>query len=140
MKGSMKNSFPPGFESDTRNLAIDFDGVLHNDDKGFFDGTCYGLPIPGSLEAVSELSQFFRIVIFTAKAKPSRPLIGGKTGTELVWEWLERQGIARYIDEVTAEKPRALLYIDDKALTFNSWVETLESPILESLKRKLNGA
>ena len=45
-----KNNFPPGFETDKLNLAIDFDGVIHNMDKGFHDGTCYGEPILGSLD------------------------------------------------------------------------------------------
>ena len=47
---------PPGFEKDLNNLAIDFDGVIHNFDKGWHDGTCYGEPIMGSIEAIKELS------------------------------------------------------------------------------------
>jgi len=136
--GLMESSFPPGFENEAKNLAIDFDGVIHNDDKGFYDGTCYGLPVPGSIEAIMSLSQTFRIIIFTAKAKPSRPLVDGKTGTQLVWEWLDRYGIASYVAEVTAEKPRALLYIDDHALSFSNWDETLQSPVLNSLRKGSN--
>ena len=45
---------PPGFESDLKNIAIDFDGVIHNFDKGWYDGTCYGEPLPGSLEAIKK--------------------------------------------------------------------------------------
>jgi len=134
----MQNSFPPGFEKEERNLSIDFDGVVHDDDKGFHDGTCYGQPIPGSIEAIIDLSQTFRIIIFTAKAKSSRPLVEGKTGTQLVWEWLDKYGLASYVAEVTAEKPRALLYIDDHALSFRNWMETLQSPTLKSLKKSLN--
>ena len=47
---------PPGFENDLKNIAIDFDGVIHTFDKGFYDGTCYGEPLPGSLEAIKTLS------------------------------------------------------------------------------------
>jgi 5'(3')-deoxyribonucleotidase len=61
---------PPGFESDLNNIAIDFDGVIHTFDKGFHDGTCYGDPIEGSLEAIKKLSEKYNIIIFTAKAKP----------------------------------------------------------------------
>ncbi len=118
--------FPPGFDSEVKNIAIDFDGVIHNSDKGFFDGTCYGDPIPGSLEAVAKIAQSFEIVIFTAKAKPNRPLVNGKTGTELVVEWLEKYGIMKYVKEVTSEKPRALLYIDDNGYRFENWQSTLE--------------
>jgi hypothetical protein len=119
-------SFPPGFEVDNNNLSIDFDGVIHTFDKGFHDGTCYGDPIEGSLDALKFLSEKYRIVIFTAKAKPDRPLVNGKTGAELVWEWLAKHNVAQYVSEVTSEKPRSFLYIDDNAYRFETWNKTLE--------------
>ena len=118
-------SFPPGFEGQINNLAIDFDGVIHNDNKGYHDGTVYGEPLPGSLAALEQLSKNFTIIIFTAKAKPNRPLVNGKTGTELVWEWLEKYQVAQYVKEVTSEKPRAFLYIDDNGYRFTDWDATL---------------
>tara|TARA_R110002051_G_scaffold284135_1_gene346170 strand:+ start:3510 stop:3905 length:396 start_codon:yes stop_codon:yes gene_type:complete len=117
---------PPGFENDLKNVAIDFDGVVHTFDKGFHDGTCYGEPIEGSLKALKQLSESYNIVIFTAKAKPNRPLVNGKTGTELVIEWLTNHNVMQYIQEVTAEKPRAQLYIDDKGYHFENWSDTLQ--------------
>ena len=51
-----EKDYPPGFEQDAKNIAIDFDGVIHNFDKGFHDGTCYGDPLPGSLEALKKIS------------------------------------------------------------------------------------
>jgi len=119
------SKFPPGFEQDNNNLAIDFDGVIHNFNKGFYDGTCYGEPLPGSLDAIRELSQKYNIVIYTAKAKPDRPLINGKTGTQLVEEWLKKYNVLQYIDYVTAEKPRAILYIDDNGYRHTNWENTL---------------
>jgi hypothetical protein len=95
-------------------------------DKGFHDGTVYGDPLPGSLEAVKNLSKKYTIIIYTAKAKPSRPLIQGKTGIELVWEWLKKYNIDQYVKEVTAEKPRAILYIDDNGYRHNNWTDTLD--------------
>ena len=118
--------YPPGFEKDLNNIAIDFDGVIHTFDKGFHDGTCYGDPIEGSLEAIKELSKKFNIIIFTAKAKPSRPLVNGKTGTELVIEWLTKHNVMQYISEVTAEKPRSQVYIDDKGYRFENWHDTMK--------------
>ena len=119
-------SVPPGFEKELNNIAIDFDGVLHNFDKGFHDGTCYGKPIEGSIESVKLLSKKWNIIIFTAKAKPNRPLINGKTGEELVWEWLEEHDMAQFVTKVTAEKPRAVQYIDDKSVKFTDWVRYWE--------------
>jgi hypothetical protein len=119
------DNFPVGHEADALNLSIDFDGVIHNADKGFFDGTCYGEPIPGAIEGLKKLAEKYRIVIFTAKAKSDRPLIDGKSGIELVSEWLTKYGLLDLTAEITAEKPRALLYIDDNAYRFSSWDQTL---------------
>lgn len=121
----MKNDFPPGFEGNNV-IAIDFDGVIHNDNKGFHDGTIYGDPIEGSLEAIKRLALKYKIVIFTAKAKSDRPLIDGRGGKFLVWQWLFKHGIAECISEVTAEKPRAAIYIDDKGYRFEDWDSTIK--------------
>ena len=120
-----KSEFPPNLESEINNIAIDFDGVIHNNDKGWHDGTCYGEPIEGSLEAIKELSKNFNIIIFTAKAKRDRPDVGGKTGVMLVREWCIKHGIIDYIKQITSEKPRARIYIDDKGYTFENWKNTM---------------
>ena len=116
---------PPGFENELNNVAIDFDGVIHNFNKGWYDGTCYGKPIKGSVEAIKKLSEKFRIIIFTAKVKSSRPIVNGKDGLELVTDWLEKHGLLDYINEITCEKPRAQIYIDDKGYKFENWSDTL---------------
>ena len=121
----MPNYTPPGMEHEKNQIAIDFDGVIHNDNLGWHDGTCYGMPIQGSLEAIRELSRKYTIVIFSAKARKDRPLVNGKTGEELIWDWLEVNDVADYIEDVTARKPRAKFYIDDKAIRFQDWNQTL---------------
>jgi 5'(3')-deoxyribonucleotidase len=122
----MANFYPPGFENEKKNLAIDFDGVIHNANKGWGDGTCYGDPLPGALEALKLLSQKYKIIIFTAKAKPDRPLVNGKTGAVLVFEWLKEHNVHQYVSLVTSEKPRADLYIDDNGYRFANWIDTLD--------------
>tara|TARA_R110000824_G_scaffold24497_2_gene86247 strand:+ start:18176 stop:18577 length:402 start_codon:yes stop_codon:yes gene_type:complete len=117
---------PPGFEKDLRNVAIDFDGVVHDFSKGWHDGTCYGKPLPGSLDAIRKLSKNYNIIIFTAKVKPSRPLVNGMTGHQLVAQWLEDHNVLQYVDEITCEKPRAQIYIDDKGYRFENWKDALK--------------
>ena len=56
-------------------IAIDFDNVIHNNGKGFYDGTCYGKPIDGAIESIKKISKKFRIVIYSFKGHPERPLI-----------------------------------------------------------------
>jgi hypothetical protein len=106
-------------------IAIDFDGVIHSFELGFHDGTIYGTPIEGSIEAIKRIAKKYKVVIYTAKAKKDRPLINGKDGITLVWDWLEKYDLSKYILDVTAEKPRCICYIDDKAIHFINWDQTL---------------
>ena len=115
-----------GFKDEQKNIAIDFDGVIHKNSKGYHDGTIYDEPIEGSKESLEKLSKDYDVVLFTCKAKPDRGLVNGKTGTQLVWEWLEEHDMAQFVTKVTAEKPRAVAYIDDKGITFRDWKQTLE--------------
>jgi hypothetical protein len=111
-------------DQESKNVCIDFDGVIHNYIE-YGDGTITGDVIDGARDALKHLSKNYNIIVFTAKAKPDRPLVNQKTGTELVWEWLTKEKLDKYVSEVTAEKPRALVYIDDKAIRFTNWEETL---------------
>ena len=124
--GNFNKDVPPGHEKELNNIAIDFDGVIHNFDKGFHDGTCYGDPIEGVEDALKKISKKFKIVIFSSKVKPDRPLVNNKTGMQLVSEWLEKHNLKKYVSEITCEKPRAKYYIDDKAIEFTSWDTTLD--------------
>lgn len=124
MQSENRHPFPPGFENQINNVAVDFDGVIHNF-EGWGDGRCYGNPIVGSLESIIKLSEKYKIIVFTAKVRPDRPLVSGMTGTELVEDWLDKHGFSKYISSVTHEKPRAKYYIDDRAIRFVNWKQTM---------------
>lgn len=121
-----KEEFIKHVNSSDNTLALDFDGVIHDDIKGFHDGTIYGNPIHGTRDALIKLSKSFKLVIYSCKSNPSRPLINGKTGTELIWNWLKKWKLEHYIDDVVVNKPNALIYIDDKGLKFNSWNQIMK--------------
>jgi phosphoheptose isomerase len=112
-----KHSYP----DEQVNIGIDFDGVIHKCSKGYYDGTIYDDPIEGAYEALERIAEKYTIIMYTAKAKPDRGLVNGKTGTELVWQWLKKHDMAKFVNKVTAEKPRAVCYIDDKGIEFNDW-------------------
>ena len=95
--------------------------MIHKNSKGFFDGTIYDEPLEGTRDSLERLSKDYNVIIFTCKSKSDRGLINGKTGTELVWEWLKKHDMDKFVTKVTAEKPRAVQYIDDKAIKFTSW-------------------
>ena len=101
-------------DRNTKQLAIDFDGVIHKSSKSFYDGTIYDEPVDGVEEALKQLSKDYTLIIYTCKANPDRPLVNDKTGIELIWEWLEKYDFAKYISEITHGKPNAKYYIDDK--------------------------
>ena len=113
-------------DQENKTVSIDFDGVIHKCSKGFYEGTVYDDPVEGSLEAIKKLNKKYTIVIFTAKAKTERPLINNKTGKELVCDWLDKHGYSPYISDVTAEKPRSFIYIDDRGYRFKDWENTLK--------------
>jgi len=121
----MANFYPPGHNENKKTIALDFDGVIHDAYKGWGDGTCYGEPLPGALEAIKSLSKKYNIVIFTAKAKSDRPLVNGKPGTLLVLEWLKKYEIDEYVSSITSDKPRAELYVDDNGYRFENWNDTV---------------
>jgi hypothetical protein len=112
---------PELLEDEFRQIGVDFDGVVHACTKGYHDGTIYDDPIEGSYNALLKLSKKYDIVIYSAKARPDRPLVNGMTGIELIWEWLEKNDMKKFIKDVTAIKPRAIFYIDDRAVRFKDW-------------------
>ena len=117
------------FSDETKNIALDFDGVIHKNSKGYHDGTIYDEPVDGAKEALVQLSKQYDVVLFTVKAKPDRGLINGKSGTELVWDWLKDHGMDKYVTKVTSEKPRAVFYVDDKAVQFTTWADVIKNVI-----------
>lgn len=97
-------------------LAIDFDGVIH-DYKNPVEGRRMGEPIDGAKESLHGLKAVgHELVIHTVKASS----LGG---VKAVSDWLDYYEIP--FDYVVAIKPNADVYIDDKAIRFNDWAQTL---------------
>ena len=112
-------------KEDKNTIAVDFDGVIYTGSKGFYDGTIYDVPIDDTTAGLEYLSKNYKIVIYTCKANPNRPLINGKTGIELIWEWLKKYDYDKYISDIVYEKPNAKYYIDNKAIKFRNWKQIL---------------
>lgn len=88
-------------------LAVDFDGVIHAYNNE---------PSPGTLDALRKLSARYRLVVFTARHD-----------LDAVRAWLHENRMDHFFDDVTNRKPAAYRYIDDKALCFVSWDQTLDA-------------
>lgn len=122
----MKNFIKEVQKNDEKTIAIDFDGVIHKSRKGFYDGTIYDDEVLDVCSSLEKLSKKYKIIIFTCKANPNRPLIDNKNGIELITEWLEEKKLLKYIDKIVWGKPNAKFYIDDKGIRFDNWINTLK--------------
>lgn len=96
-----------------KTIAIDFDGVIHKYSKAYHDGSIYDGPIEGARDALRLLKKKgYKVVIFTAR--PNADEIVG---------WLKTHRIE--VDEITNKKPKAVAYIDDRAIRFTNWRDIL---------------
>lgn len=97
-------------------IAVDFDGVLH-DHLSVIEGRKMGKDVPGAFEAMTRLrEQGHTLIIYTQRAQP---------GIDLLYldDWLRYYRIP--YDKIALTKPDADIYLDDKAIHFESWPETL---------------
>ena len=98
-----------------KTVCIDLDGVLADYDH-YRGKHIVGEPLPGGQEAMMTLHEKYWVVVLSARAnKPS--------GIEWIENWLRQHGI--YFDEVTDRKPPAIAYVDDRAIKFINWRDTI---------------
>lgn len=103
-------------------LAIDFDGVIMQRQprtkarRGPISGRyeLKGSTMPGTHEALKALASEWSLVLHTCRAQDER-------GAMLVRRYLARRKLLDYFTEITAIKPDAVAYIDDKAFRFTNW-------------------
>ena len=95
-------------------IAIDFDGVL-NKYKGYKGETELYEPLEGAKQFLSYLNlKAKNVIIYTSRDRG--PVIN----------WLYKYELAVYVKAVY-QKPKAEIYIDDRAVTFNGeYGETLK--------------
>ncbi len=120
-----KTKHNPQYKDTENTIAIDLDGVVHKNSKGYHDGTIYDDPIDGTEEALKELSKDYKLIIYSCKARPDRNFTDGNSGASHIHTWLEKHNLAKYINSVEVFKPTAKFYIDDRAIRFNNWKQTL---------------
>ena len=103
-----------------KTVVFDFDGVIHSYKSGWKGKTIIpDPPVDGIVEALKEIHEngYEIIVVSTRSATPE--------GIKSVWAYLSHIGASPYVDNVTTEKPPAIVYIDDRAICFDGQPETL---------------
>ena len=94
-------------------ILIDLDGVL-NTYCGNYDTNIIPPIRDGAKEFIIKLAESYSLKLFTNR------------NAELAKKWLIENKIDKYFLEITNTKGPAILYIDDRALTFNgNFNETL---------------
>lgn len=98
-------------------VIFDFDGVINSYTSRWQGADVIpDLPVPGIKESIAEIRKHYRVVVVSSRCYQSG-------GIEAINTWLEKYDIK--VDDVTDEKPPAVVIIDDRAITFDGKAEGL---------------
>lgn len=106
----------PGFRP---TVVFDFDGVIHSYTSGWqgSDAAIPDPPVSGIKEAIDHIrAAGYRVVVVSTRCRSVE-------GQYAIARWLRENGIE--VDNITSEKPPAVCYVDDRAITFDGHPETL---------------
>lgn len=103
-----------------KTIAFDFDGVIHKYSKGWQDGSIYDEPVQGIRETIDELRKDYKVVIISSRANDQKQF-------KAMFDWLKKYSIK--VDDITYLKTPAILYIDDRTISFNGNVLNLVNQI-----------
>jgi hypothetical protein len=108
-----------------KTVAIDFDGVIHRYSKGWQDGSAYDPPMENAKFSLSVLINAGHPVVIFSTRDPVQIQAWFETHmpefrTQIL-EPHERFWNAVGIIGITRHKPAAYIYIDDRALHFQTW-------------------
>ena len=114
-----------------KTIAVDFDKVIHAYSQGWQDGTIYDPPLPGALDALTELMKDYAVFIHTTRDAGAvagwladrgfDTLLDVDGPTHPKREFWNEQGVLL----VTDRKLPAVAYIDDRAIRFTDWPQAL---------------
>ena len=98
-------------------VIFDFDGVINSYTSRWQGADVLpDPPVAGIKEAIAEIRKHYRVVVVSSRCyQPG--------GMEAIKAWLEKYDII--VDNVTDEKPPAVVIVDDRAITFDGKTEDL---------------
>lgn len=115
---------------DIQTVAVDFDGTIFPKVKWTAHHEIPdGPPTPGTAEFMRALlTKGYKIVVFSVRA-------GEPGGIEAITNYLSKWGLLPYVSAVTAVKPPAVAYVDDKGVAFDgNWLNALHH--VDELRKK----
>lgn len=110
-----------GFRRRKKTVVFDFDGVINSYRSGWKGANVItDKPVEGIREVIEDLRKDFKVVIVSTRcAEPG--------GIEAIKTYLQIWDIQ--VDDVTAHKPPASVYVDDRAICFTGRTEGLAEQI-----------
>ena len=102
----------------TPTIVFDFDGVIHSYTSGWKGvANIPDPPVPGIREAIAEIRDAgYRVVVVSTRCSE-------RDGLMAIHKFMNENNIL--VDDISAHKPPALVYIDDRAICFDGHPETL---------------
>lgn len=106
-------------------VSVDFDGVIHAYGKGWHDGTIYDEPVRNAIGSLRVIMEDYAVVIHSTREP------------EQIAEWLTPFGFRCQVDYdgefwnemgillITNRKLPSIVYVDDRAIRFESWGQTM---------------
>jgi len=112
-------------------ICIDFDGVIHDYNKGWQGGVIYGDIVPGFWEWFERAQEYFSVVIYSSRASDPEGIMAMKR-----WLASRNNGAIPQGMEFANEKPAAFLTIDDRCIRFDgNWnAPELSPPLLRKFQ------
>ena len=99
-------------------IVFDFDGVIHSYVSGWQGVDIISdKPVDGIKDVIDSLrSKGYEVVIVSTRTATTE-------GANAIKAWLNRYDIT--VDNILATKPPALVYVDDRAITFDGRTDNL---------------
>lgn len=92
-------------------VVFDFDGVIHSYESPWQGASVIpDSPVFGIREAIADIRKLYKVVVVSTRCIVPE-------GMKAVKDYLEENGIE--VDAIMAEKPPAVVYIDDRAICFD---------------------
>lgn len=107
-----------------KTIAIDFDGVIHRYSRGFQGmENVYDCPTSGAEDALKNLKNMgYRLIIVSSRT------------IDPIKEWLIKNNLEKFFDDVTNIKHPAKFYIDDHAIRFEKNKQDPWNNVIQQIK------
>lgn len=94
-------------------VCLDFDGVIHDYKKWTTASDIPNLPVEGVADFMKAVcARGYDIVVCSSRAST-------KEGDFAIFQWLKKYDLYQYVREITAVKPPAFAYVDDRGVRFD---------------------